>query len=102
MTKYSILNPGFKLSLRPSRYPQFFSQFRTAYEQNNWTLQEISWTTDKADLREKLTEPERHVVSRLVAFFATGDQIVSNNAALTLYKHVNSPEARMYLQPANV
>ncbi len=96
MNDHSILNPGFELSLRPSRYPQFHKQFRTAYENNNWTLQEISWTTDKSDLRDKLTDSERHVVSRLVAFFATGDQIVCNNAAITLYRHVNSPEARMY------
>jgi len=32
----------------------------------------------------------------LVAFFATGDQIVSNNVILTLYKHINSPEARVF------
>lgn len=92
----SILNPGFSLSLRPMRYPQFFEQFRTSYEKNNWTVVEISFSTDKADLRDKLTEAERHIVARLVAFFATGDQIVCNNAALTLYKHVNAPEARMY------
>ena len=30
-------------------------------------------------------------------FFATGDSIVSNNLVLNLYKHVNSPEARVYL-----
>ena len=32
-----------------------------------------------------------------MAFFATGDSIVSNNLVLNLYKHVNSPEARVYL-----
>jgi len=37
------------------------------------------------------------LISRLVAFFATGDSIVSNNLVLNLYKHINSPEARMYL-----
>jgi len=36
-------------------------------------------------------------VSRLVAFFATGDSIVSNNLVLNLYQHINAPEARMYL-----
>ncbi|MDH3755890.1 MAG: ribonucleotide-diphosphate reductase subunit beta, partial [Acidimicrobiia bacterium] len=38
-----------------------------------------------------------HLISRLVAFFATGDSIVANNLVLNLYKHVNAPEARMYL-----
>src|SRR5882672_5374461 len=92
----ALLDAGFNLSLRPMRYPQFYEQFRTAYEKNNWTVQEISFGTDKVDLREKLTAAERHVVQRLVAFFATGDNIVANNAALILYKHVNSPEARLY------
>lgn len=93
---HSILDPGFELSLRPSRYPQFIEYFKTGHDLNHWTIQEISWTTDKADLREKLSDAERHIVSRLVAFFATGDQIVANNVVMTLYKHVNSPEARIY------
>lgn len=92
----SLLDSGMSLTLRPMRYPQFYEQFRTAYEKNNWTVQEISFATDNVDLREKLTDAERHVVNRLVAFFATGDNIVAHNAALILYKHVNSPEARMY------
>ncbi|MEG3193658.1 ribonucleotide-diphosphate reductase subunit beta, partial [Lysobacter sp. D1-1-M9] len=40
---------------------------------------------------------ERHLVERLVAFFATGDSIVANNLVLNLYQHINAPEARMYL-----
>src|SRR5207245_3129167 len=44
-----------------------------------------------------MTPAEQHLINRLVAFFATGDSIVGNNLVLNLYKHVNSPEARMYL-----
>ncbi len=32
-----------------------------------------------------------------MAFFATGDSIVANNLVLNLYKHINAPEARLYL-----
>ncbi|MDG1490308.1 MAG: ribonucleotide-diphosphate reductase subunit beta, partial [Planctomycetota bacterium] len=46
---------------------------------------------------KRLDPAERHLVNRLVAFFATGDSIVSNNLVLSLYKHINAPEARMYL-----
>jgi ribonucleoside-diphosphate reductase beta chain len=91
----NILDPGFNLTLRPMKYPHFYDAFVEA-QNNNWTVQEISFGTDITDLREKLTPGESHIVSRLVAFFATGDTIVGNNAALTLYKHVNSPEARLY------
>jgi ribonucleoside-diphosphate reductase beta chain len=41
--------------------------------------------------------PIPNYVVYLVALFATGDSIVSNNLVLNYYKHVNSPEARMYL-----
>jgi len=64
---------------------------------SNWSPQEIDFKTDVIDLKRKLTPAERHMVNRLVAFFATGDTIVANNLALNLYRHINSPEARMYL-----
>ena len=91
----AILDPGFNLTLRPMKYPAFFQHFVNA-QANNWPVQAISFSTDIADLRDKLTEAELHVVRRIVAFFATGDTIVGNNLVLSLYKHVNSPEARMY------
>lgn len=90
-----ILDPGFNLTLRPMRYPQFYQHYLNAIK-NTWTVDEISWVTDVADIRDKLTPAEKHVVGQLVAFFATGDSVVGNNLVLNLYKHVNSPEARMY------
>jgi ribonucleoside-diphosphate reductase beta chain len=48
-------------------------------------------------LKRRMSPAERHLIQRLVAFFATGDSIVANNLVLCLYKHVNAPEARMYL-----
>ncbi len=44
-----------------------------------------------------MSDADRHLIQRLVAFFATGDSIVANNLVLNLYKHINSPEGRMYL-----
>ncbi len=44
-----------------------------------------------------MTPADQHLIQRLVAFFATGDSIVSNNLVLNLYRHINAPEARMYL-----
>jgi ribonucleoside-diphosphate reductase beta chain len=64
---------------------------------NTWTVEEVDFSHDVTDLKTKLTPAERHLINRLVAFFATGDSIVSNNLVLNLYKHVNSPEARVYL-----
>lgn len=90
-----LLDPGMDLTLRPMRYPHFFDRFRDAIK-NTWTVEEVDLHTDLADL-PGLTAAERHMVSRLVAFFATGDTIVANNLVLNLYQHVNSPEGRLYL-----
>lgn len=91
-----ILDPGLCLTLRPMRYPVFFDMFRDGIK-NTWTVEEIDFQTDLVDLRQRISPAEIHVIQRLVAFFATGDSIVSNNLVLNLYKHVNSPEARLYL-----
>lgn len=91
-----LLDPGFDLTLRPMKYPEFYEMYRQAIR-NTWTVEEVDFSTDMADLRNTLGPGERHLINRLVAFFATGDSIVSNNLVLNYYKHVNSPEARMYL-----
>jgi ribonucleoside-diphosphate reductase beta chain len=90
-----LLDPGMDLTLRPMRYPRFYDRFRDAIK-NTWTVEEVDLHSDLADLG-KLSAAERHLVSRLVAFFATGDTIVANNLVLNLYQHVNSPEGRLYL-----
>jgi len=92
----NLLDPGFNLTLRPMKYPQFYDMYRDAIR-NTWTVEEIDFSDDLVDLHRKLLPAERHLISRLVAFFATGDSIVSNNLVLNLYKHINSPEGRMYL-----
>jgi len=92
----ALLSPGMSLTLRPKRYPQFFDMYRDAIK-NTWTVDEVDFSTDTGDLRTKMGPAERHLIQRLVAFFATGDSIVSNNLVLNLYKHINAPEARLYL-----
>lgn len=78
------------------KYPIFFEMYKSAIK-NTWTVDEVDFSKDVNDLAQKMTPAERHLISRLVAFFATGDSIVGNNLVLNLYKHVNSPEARLYL-----
>jgi ribonucleoside-diphosphate reductase beta chain len=90
-----LLNPGFNLTLRPMRYPMFYEMYRNAIK-NTWTVEEVDFSKDLGHLT-KMSASERHLINRLVAFFATGDSIVGNNLVVNLYKHINSPEARLYL-----
>lgn len=91
-----ILDPGFNLTLRPMKYPVFYEMYKNGIK-NTWTVDEVDFSTDLVDLNSKMTESEKHLIHRLVAFFATGDSIVGNNLVLNLYKHINSPEGRLYL-----
>lgn len=91
-----LLDPGFDLTLRPMRYPQFYEMYRAAIK-NTWSVEEIDFQIDLGHLAQRMTPADRHLIERLVAFFATGDSIVANNLVLNLYKHINAPEARMYL-----
>ncbi|MBX7231849.1 MAG: ribonucleotide-diphosphate reductase subunit beta [Bdellovibrionales bacterium] len=91
-----ILDPGFNLTLRPMKYPVFYEMYKNAIK-NTWTVDEVDFNSDIVDLNQKMTSAERFLINRLVAFFATGDSIVGNNLVLNLYKHINSPEARLYL-----
>jgi len=92
----ALLDPGLDLTLRPMRYPQFYERYRDAIR-NTWTVEEVDLSDDLGDLHRRLLPAEKHLVKRLVAFFATGDSIVANNLVLNLYKHINAPEARLYL-----
>jgi ribonucleoside-diphosphate reductase beta chain len=91
-----LLDPGFNLTLRPMKYPVFYEMYKNAIK-NTWTVDEVDFSKDTTDLLKRMTPAETHLINRLVAFFATGDSIVGNNLVLNLYKHINSPEARLYL-----
>jgi ribonucleoside-diphosphate reductase beta chain len=88
---HHLLDPGFDLTLRPMRYPQFYEMYRAAIK-NTWTVEEIDFQIDLGHLAQRMAAADRHLIQRLVAFFATGDSIVSNNLVLNLYKHINAPK----------
>ena len=92
----AILDPGLNLKLRPMRYPAYYSLYKASIK-NTWTVEEIDFTKDLEDLRTRFSPSERHLINRLIAFFATGDNIVQENLVLNLFKHLNVPEIKLYL-----
>lgn len=91
-----ILSTDLNLTLRPMQYPHFFELYRNSLK-NIWTTDEIDFSMDYEHLRDRISPQEAHLIKRLVAFFATADNIVAHNLVLNFYKHVNSPEFRMFL-----
>jgi ribonucleoside-diphosphate reductase beta chain len=47
-----LLDPGFELTLRPMRYPQFYDMYRDAIK-NTWTVEEINFQIDITDLHRR-------------------------------------------------
>ncbi len=91
-----LLDSGLDLTLRPMKYPQFFQLYKDSIK-NTWNTDEIDFSVDFEHLRDRLSPSEGHLIRRLVAFFATADNIVAHNLVLNFYKHINSPEYRMFL-----
>ncbi len=86
--------PGLCLTAPADGVPEVLRDVPRRAIKNTWTVEEVDFSTDVGDLQTKMTDAERHLVHRLVAFFATGDSIVANNLVLNLYRHINAPEAR--------
>lgn len=66
---------------------------------NHWLPTEISMQRDIEQWRSKdaLTPDERQAFETVLGFFTTADSIAANNVVLAFYKHITSPECRMYL-----
>lgn len=92
-----ILDIGRNLTLRPMQRPKYYDYYQKGVA-NTWSVQELDFSQDRMQLAlGKFSQGELHMLKRIVAFFATGDEIVNDNVTQNLYKHVNSPEYRMYI-----
>ncbi len=66
---------------------------------NHWLPTEISMQRDIEQWKSPtaLTADERKAFETVLGFFTTADSIAANNIVLATYKHITSPECRMYL-----
>ena len=66
---------------------------------NHWLPTEINMQNDIEQWRaaNTLSDDERRAFKTVLGFFTTADSIAANNVVLAFYKHITSPECRMYL-----
>ncbi|HMR55033.1 MAG TPA: ribonucleotide-diphosphate reductase subunit beta [Candidatus Doudnabacteria bacterium] len=66
---------------------------------NHWLPTEIGMQLDIEQWKNPnvITEEERKAFETVLGFFTTADSIAANNIVMAIYKHITSPEARMYL-----
>jgi len=66
---------------------------------NHWLPTEIGMQRDVEQWRSNsvLTDDERKALKTVLGFFTTADSIAANNVALAFYRHITSPECRLYV-----
>ncbi|MCC7543316.1 ribonucleotide-diphosphate reductase subunit beta [bacterium] len=85
------------IQLHPMKHT-FAWEAYNAGNANHWLPTEITMISDIEQLRAgRLTEDELKALKTVLGFFTTADSIAANNIVLALYKHISSPECRMYL-----
>ena len=100
INKRRIINGGDAdvMQLYPMRHSFAWNSYNIG-NANHWLPTEISMQKDIEQWRSStaLTPDERKAFETVLGFFTTADSIAANNIVLALYKHITSPECRMYL-----
>lgn len=86
------------IQLYPMRH-KFAWEYYNAANANHWLPTEISMQLDIEQWKSAtaLSADERSAFETVLGFFTTADSIAANNIVMAFYKHVTSPEIRMYL-----
>lgn len=86
------------MQLYPMKHTFAWDMYMNA-NANHWLPTEISMQRDIEQWRNPnfLTQDERNAFETVLGFFSTADSIAANNLVMATYKHITSPEARMYL-----
>ncbi|MBI2645043.1 ribonucleotide-diphosphate reductase subunit beta [Candidatus Uhrbacteria bacterium] len=100
INKRRIINGGDAdvMQLYPMRHTFAWDAYNVG-NANHWLPTEISMQKDIEQWKHPtfLSQDERKAFETVLGFFTTADSIAANNVVLALYKHVTSPEVRMYL-----
>ncbi|MHB0865345.1 MAG: ribonucleotide-diphosphate reductase subunit beta [Minisyncoccota bacterium] len=86
------------MQLYPMRHTFAWDAY-TVGNANHWLPTEISMQRDIEQWRSPtaLTSDERKAFETVLGFFTTADSIAANNIVIATYRHITSPECRMYL-----
>ncbi len=86
------------MQLYPMRHTFAWDAYN-AGNANHWLPTEINMQNDIEHWRSDsiLNDEERHAFKTVLGFFTTADSIAANNIVIAMYKHITSPECRMYL-----
>lgn len=100
INKRRIINGGDAdvMQLYPMRHTFAWNAYNVG-NANHWLPTEIGMQKDieQWKARDVLSDDERTALKVVLGFFSTADSIAANNIIISLYRHITSPECRMYL-----
>ncbi|MEK7128994.1 MAG: ribonucleotide-diphosphate reductase subunit beta [Patescibacteria group bacterium] len=100
MNKRRIINGADAdvIQLYPMKHTFAWDAYNAA-NANHWLPTEIGMQRDVEQWRSQtvLNDDERKALKVVLGFFTTADSIAANNVALAFYKHITSPECRLYI-----
>ena len=84
--------------LMPFKYPWAWEEFKNLCK-NHWLPQEISMAQDISQWKNRnlFSDDERHLIKKILSFFANTDVLVGDNILMAIYSHMTNPEVRQYL-----
>lgn len=86
-------NPG-RYVMFPIKHQDMWVAFQL-HRKAFWVEGEVDLTQDKKDWKN-LSNPERHFIKNVLAFFAASDGIIVENLGLRFLKEIQIPEARAF------
>lgn len=86
------------VQLNPMKHLFAWEAYKTG-NANHWLPTEISMQQDVEQWKSTtfLSDDERIAFKTVLGFFTTADSLAANNLVLATYKHITSPESRLYL-----
>jgi len=86
------------MQLYPMKHTFAWDMYNAA-NANHWLPTEISMQMDIEQWKSQsvLSDDERKALKTVLGFFTTADSIAANNVVMAAYRHITSPECRMYL-----
>jgi ribonucleoside-diphosphate reductase beta chain len=84
------------MQVAPLKHPWAYQLFQDMLK-NNWVPQEVPMQRDveQWESKDQLTEQEREVYSKSLAFVSNLDGLQTNNLACNIIRHITSPEIVM-------
>ncbi len=94
MPREAITQSENRFTLFPIKYNDIYQLYKTA-SANFWRPEEIKYSQDIDDWKNKLNNNEKYFLENILGFFAGSDGIVNENLVENFYSEFEVPEIRL-------